>query len=654
MSVSTEPRGVAVVAALVCLVGLVAYLPGLSGPLLFDDRPALTANELVQISGESIDQWRAAALSSNSGHLRRPVAMLSFAANHAIAGEFSSLQLKATNLAIHLCIGVVLYAFFLAVVKAMKLAPSPAVCRLLALTGAAIWFLHPLNVSTVLYAVQRMAQLSTFFVVCGLLVYMTYRQRWSQRGAPAGEIIAAGLWLLLLTALATLSKENGVLLPWLLLVLEVCIFRGRWAGRDVPPLRAAGWVLLVLPLALALAMLSFIPDLFATGYARRDFTLDERLMTQARLLWRYLGWIIVPNILDMGFQHDDIPISSSLLAPVSTLISLLGWLAALGLAILLRSKYPLLLLCLLFFLVGHSIESSVIPLEMVYEHRNYLPSMMVCLAVASIIVIPVTRTSQVNAWYPILGVLVFLSLLLFMRAQTWSDELTLAETNAMRHPGSSRSNYFYADALLQRYRHGEALGLSYEEQADALLLSRHFFERMHDTNPRDLASLVMLFYLDSYYFPDLKQQVDWLLPIEELVLHKKLQATDWNALELLFTLAGSDAELLEESRVRELLDSLTARYPRSVKVKRYRYQYLSAVGADIDQLRPILHEARERSPGQGWMYRALMVQEARAQDKAGIYEAARLWLQHDRLRLNLQVMKPLFAVPPAETGVVGD
>ncbi len=57
-------------------------------------------------------------------------------------------------------------------------------------------------------------------------------------------------------------------------------------------------------------------------------------------------------------------------------------------AFLLRRRYPLLLLAVLFFLVGHSMESTLIPLEMVYEHRNYLPGMLVCLALAAVIVLP--------------------------------------------------------------------------------------------------------------------------------------------------------------------------------------------------------------------------------------------------------------------------
>ncbi len=189
------------VAVLLLLLGIAIYLPGLSGPLLFDDKPALTANELVQIHGGEFDEWRVAAFSSSAGPLRRPIAMLSFAANHAIAGDFSPFGLKAVNLGIHLAIAVLLSFFSSQYSTRFASGLDVPTRRLLALTAAAIWLLHPLNVSTVLYAVQRMAQLATLFVLAGLLVFMHYRQRWAEFGAATGEVLAAALWLLLLTLL---------------------------------------------------------------------------------------------------------------------------------------------------------------------------------------------------------------------------------------------------------------------------------------------------------------------------------------------------------------------------------------------------------------------------------------------------------------------
>lgn len=644
----------AIFACLLLLAGSLAYLPGLSGPLLFDDRPALTANQRVQIAGDSFDQWRTAALSSDSGTLRRPIAMLSFAANHAISGDFSPVGLKLVNLVIHLAIGVLLYFLFLAVGEALVLSPDATTVRLLALAGAGIWLLHPLNVSTVLYAVQRMAQLSTLFTLAGLLLFMRYRQRWAIHGAPSGELLAAALWLLLFTSLAVLSKENGALLPWLVVVLEVCIFRGLWAGRPSKNLRLAGWLLLVAPIVLVLCMLWLSPHHLIGGYARREFSLEERLLTQARLLWRYLGWLCLPNINDMGFQHDDIPLSTGLFSPVTTMLALAGWLVLLATSLLLRRRYPLLLLAVLFFLVGQSMESTVIPLEMVYEHRNYLPGTLLCLALAAVLVIPASRSRRLNAWYPVSGALAVLCLLLFIRVQTWSDELTLSRINLAQHPESPRSNFFYANALLKDYRQGAEHGVGASGKAESLLLSRHYFERMYQADDQSLAALVMLFYLDSHYFHELRGQVDWLARLDELLATRTLQASDWNALGLLFELAGSNPDAAGRGSMLALLDKLSERYPRYVNVMRYRYQYLSAGNAEPAQLLPLLQRAQELAPRENWVYYALLLELARSQDVPAIYEYARLWLLHDPQRHHLQEVKSLFTVAEPGSGISHD
>jgi hypothetical protein len=177
-------------AALVLLACLLAYGVALNGPLFFDDEPNLLANQQVQIDGATFDDWRVAALSAESGLLYRPVAMLTFAMNHAVVGAFTPFSLKATNVAIHLVVGALLYLFALAVLQTPALRAhrlSTYQLKVVALLAASIWLLHPIHVSTVLYAVQRMAQLSTLFTLAGLLVFTRYRLHWAQRGATHGR-----------------------------------------------------------------------------------------------------------------------------------------------------------------------------------------------------------------------------------------------------------------------------------------------------------------------------------------------------------------------------------------------------------------------------------------------------------------------------------
>tara|TARA_R110000823_G_scaffold91174_4_gene201145 strand:+ start:36017 stop:37963 length:1947 start_codon:yes stop_codon:yes gene_type:complete len=625
-----------------------AYSLGFGGPLLFDDFGAIAANPLLKFDGTLFDQWRTAALSSNSGPLGRPIAMFSFALNSVAAGEVSPYAIKLVNGLLHGVVGIFVYLLAQPLFARVYPLRGAEGARWLALLAAAIWLLHPLHVSTVLYAVQRMAQLATLFTLMGLWLFVRYRQRFAVEGASGGELAAAALWLALLTGLAAYSKENGALLPVLVLVLEVSFFRGEWAGRACPPLRIAGVAALGLFFAVLLACMFVPPEFLVERFARREFSLQERVLTQARLLWHYLAWLALPDISAMGFQHDDIPLSRSFTRPMSTLFAIIAWGAALLAGILLREWYPLLLFALLFYLVGHSMESTVWPLEMVYEHRNYLPVVAPCMLLASLLAQPFFSAGNARTLaLPLVGmVLAVLLVLLLIRVDTWSEELRMAGVNVRNHPESSRSNYFYADALLKRYRNAEALGLSEERAREALIAARVYFERMYATNPRDVAALVMLHSLDSQFATDPGAGTDWLAELETLLASRPLQASDYNALGELIGCVNAGGCAADEARILRLLEVLEARYPESLKVLGYRFTYLLGSGASAAELQQVIDRALALKPGRReFLVRQIELQAA-ANDVDGMYESVRSWLEHDTRRKRLHTLLSLFITAP--------
>lgn len=631
-------------AAALLLATFVVYCLGLGGPLLFDDHTALTANPLVQTDGAVFDEWRRAALSSGSGPLGRPIAMLTFALNHVIQGELSPAGLKLVNVLIHLAVGALVYLLGAALYSRLYPDAKPGAARWLALLAAAIWLLHPLHVSTVLYAVQRMAQLATLFAVAGLLVFVRYRQRWALRGAGAGEVAAAGLWLLLLTAGAALSKENGVLLLPLVAVVEVCFFGGVWAGREVPFLRRGAAAAVALYLGILLLCMIAPPDFLAERFGGREFTLHERVLTQARVLWHYLAWLALPDVSAMGFQHDDIPLSRGLLSPPVTLAAVAGWALTLAAAVMLRRRFPLLLFAVLFYLVGHSLESTVWPLEMVYEHRNYLPSIGLCMLFAALLAAPFMRAGPAGlpARTLVTAVPVLLLALLLVRVDTWSDGLRLAGVNVGNHPQSSRSHYFYANELLKRYLGRAETGLSEENARAALLGARIHFEKMYETNPRDVTALVMLHSLDSRYAAAAPDRPDWLGKLERLLDSRMLQPSDLNALAELITCLNAGGCTAERERILRLLDRLDERYPDHLTLLGWRYTYLMEHADSPGDLERVLDEALALDPGRPeFLYRRIQHQ-ARAQDVGGMYETVRQLLLHDERRLRLGRLQGLF------------
>lgn len=459
-------------AFLLLLAGLV-YVPGLSGGFVFDDLPNLVHNErLAAVAGwDGQAIWRA-VWSSESGPLKRPLSMLSFALNHAAAG-MSPFAFKLTNVFIHLVCGALIFALVRTVLGQHGTrfrADGMPQGDLVALLVAGMWLLHPLQLTGVLYVVQRMASLAALFCLLGMWVYAVGRVRQLQ-GRP-GWLLIASAYLLFLP-LAALSKENGALLPLFLLLLELCFFRFRAAagglGAGVMALHA---VCAVIPFVTGAIYLLLQPDWILRSYSNRDFTLTERVLTQARALWFYLSMIAVPDITRMGLYHDDFSVSRALFDPPLTALALGGWVMLPILALAALRRWPVFAFGVLFFLAAHALESSFFGLEMVHEHRNYLASLGPLLILASLLAAcpgywPQTHRAVIGGACVILVALAFTT---GVRAWYWGDDLRRADFEARHHPQSVRSLVEIGGLQVRQ-------SLSGEGPENWLIEARQHFER---------------------------------------------------------------------------------------------------------------------------------------------------------------------------------
>lgn len=430
--------------ALLVLLALttIIYFPGLSGDYMFDDRPNLLQNDRLDIESLDLESLASASLSSGSGMLRRPVSMLSFALNRHFFG-FAPYSYKVINLVIHLLTGVMLFLFTRLLVRALQRhQPNlSATTRLwLPLVVSGLWLVHPLNLSSVLYIIQRMTSLSTLFMVCGLCLYAAGRLRLleGKRGWP---IILAGF--LGFGGLAIFSKESGALLPLYLLVLELTLFRFRdQHGRPDKAILGFFAVFLLVPGLFVLTWVFNHPEFILNGYTKREFNLTERLLTEARILVFYLQMTVMPSINSLGLYHDDITISKGLLAPPATLGALLFLFSLLTSALVFIKKLPLFSLGILWFFCGHVMESTAIALELAHEHRNYLADFGIILALAGLATRFTTRDLRplVTIVLPVLFMALF-SWTTWIRAGQWSDNISHAIYEAEHHPQSLRAVY---------------------------------------------------------------------------------------------------------------------------------------------------------------------------------------------------------------------
>lgn len=432
----TLPHRGFLVASLVLAVfaGLV-FLPGLPGDFLLDDITNIVGN--VGIHLQSLDPGAVlhAAFSPQPGSTTRVVPMLTFALDYFRGGGLDPATFKATNIAIHSLTTFVL-AWFLRDLLLVT-GTSPVRARWAALALALAWALHPLQVSSVLYVVQRMQTLATLFVLLALWAYLKTRQAQIEgRPGRTGWMLAGLLWVVALAC-----KEDAVLLPAYLLALELTVLRFRAADPGLARKLQRGFLAMTV-LGAAAFLLVVVPHFWSWDtYPDRNFSSYERLLTQGRVLCMYLWQMVVPLPSHMPFFYDWIQPSRGLLASWTTLPALLLLSALLALAWRFRHCRPLFALGVLLFFAGHFITSNALSLELAFEHRNHFPLIGVVLAAGDLLMLAADRLKLHALPCAAACALLLIGLAsgTFMRAHTWDSGLALAQTSTQLAPRSVRA-----------------------------------------------------------------------------------------------------------------------------------------------------------------------------------------------------------------------
>ena len=434
---------------------ILAYYPGLNGPFVFDDIPNILHNPGIRITGVNLSSLYTAAVSSPSNAMPRPLAGLSFAINYLVAGNFSSAwDFKLTNLVIHLINAALVYWFVLLIARqARERNPALTDIRWIPALTTAIWALHPINLTSVLYVVQRMTSISTLFVLVGMILFVLGRRRLHGHNQHALTLMAAGWFTGLVFGMG--GKETAVLMLLYIPLVEYLFF----TRDDLPEttrmhLRIFYALAFGLPLLLILGGVLLHPQFMYRGYDMRDFSMTERLLTEPRIICFYLYLLFVPNIAQFSLYHDDITVSTSAFTPWTTLPAIFALLALAAAAFRWRKKYPMFSFAVLWFLVGQSLESSFLPLELAHEHRNYLPSVGPVVGVTYALAIAFANRKRL---YPVLcgAIALVLAFVTCLRAQTWATEETLITTMGREHPLSARTQSILAE--FYAYRKGNLI-----------------------------------------------------------------------------------------------------------------------------------------------------------------------------------------------------
>lgn len=433
---------------------VVCYINSINAPFVFDDKSNIVDNPSVHIDTISYNSLYIAGFRSVMPS--RPVANVSFALNYYI-DKLDVTTYHLVNIVIHFINGLLVYFLscfvFLQTAKIHRheeIRDSTRIIYLMAMLSAAIFIAHPVQIQSVTYIVQRMNSMAVMFYLFSIITYLLGRTSEYMVKRRIYYSICVISWFLALG-----SKEIAATLPLAILLIELYFFQatGRYLFRkNLVPVA----LLSILMILVSLYFLGENPvDRIMHDYQTRGFSMSERLLTECRVLVFYLSLVLLPLPSRLNLLHE-FEISHSLVDPPTTLISIFLLAAMFLFAVYSVKRHRLLSFCILWFFLHLLVESSIIGLEIIFEHRLYLPMAGVSMAV-SWYIFSWTDNKQVIRFVSSIALILLLSTATFFRNQTWATEIKLWTDVIHKNPESYRAYFNLANDLAERGKDKEAI-----------------------------------------------------------------------------------------------------------------------------------------------------------------------------------------------------
>ena len=427
----------------ICVLCAIIYSNTLHSPFVFDESPNIVKNPHIRLISLDLQKLYDAGFKSPT---LRPVANISFALNYYF-GRYDVLGYHLANIIIHIINGILVYFIALTIFSQIRPSHTQTLNHstseptfLMALFSALFFVVHPVQTQAVTYIVQRMTSMSVMFFLLSLFFYTRGRlsqigwRRWSLFfGCFASWILALG------------CKQIAVTLPFIVLLFEWYFFQDlstAWLKKNVK--------YFLIPIA-ALCLLAFIYlgsnpfDKILAAYEIRDFTMLERVLTQPRVVIYYISLLFYPHPSRLNLEHH-FTTSHSLVNPTTTLLSLLTILGLVGLALYFGRRNRLISFGILWFFINLALESSVIGLEMIFEHRLYLPILGPVLIVSYLLF---HFSLKRRSWAVIVSAFIILSLGIatYSRNNVWRSKISLWQDCVEKSPNKPRPWHNLGDAF---------------------------------------------------------------------------------------------------------------------------------------------------------------------------------------------------------------
>ncbi len=513
-----------------------------------DDKPNIINNYFLHLDSISFEKLKNTFYTDVHNpfqlgeKLYRPVPCLTFALNWYL-GQDSTFGYHVVDIAIHIFTAFFLFLFILNIFNTPNLKEKTYnYTVLISILASLLWAANPIQTQAVTYIVQRMAQLAALFYIMAMYTYI--------KGRLSNSLSLQWVFFaktVLFYTLAVYSKQNAVMFPFSIILVEMIFFQNLIDKKVQYRLGMVAGLFAVL-IVLFGSIFFFKGDLlgFLDSYSLRTFTLEERILTEPKVIIFYLSQIFYPDPGRLSIAHD-IVLSSSFIKPWTTILCILCIILMIAFALVRLKKSPLLSFAILFFFLNHIVESSIIPLEIIFEHRNYLPSFFLFLPISSLFV-ELFSSYRKNRFIPSaiiflsLSLIIFFSISTYIRNKAWKNEIMLWTDAVAKAPNNARALNILAIKLAwgEESRHPQRYDMALKLFESSL--DKHIPYKFHKVDILNNMALI-------YFYQKQNNQKAIQLFEEALNIHPETQKTRRNYAEALIMMEKFD-------RANQLVDVL--------------------------------------------------------------------------------------------------
>jgi Tfp pilus assembly protein PilF len=516
------------------------YSNSFNGGWHFDDYSNVVYNPHIKITSFSFSDIKHIIYDSDQKKLWRPLSVLSFALNYKFGGT-DVFGFHVVNFIIHYLAAVFLFLFIYNTLKLQRLKDRyENIAYPIALLATFFWALNPVHVTAITYIVQRYASMAGLFYIMSMYFYLKGR-------TTEKSIYSISFFILCFIAglAAILTKENAAMLPISILLFDLFLIQGATKENVKKYVKISAIPFLLILITGFIYTGGFsnffgFPNL-SVGYELRGFSMAQRLLTEPRVILFYLTLLFYPINSRLTFLYD-VEISRSLMQPWTTIPSILLILFIICFAFYNARKRPMISFCIIFYFLNHLIEGSVFNLELIYDYRNYLPSMFLFVPFAEFIIYAVDYFSYKKIIQVVVALVIAILLfgegdITYTRNKLFSDDFLLWYDNIDKSPLLSRPhtsmgkiyyNYNEKEKALQEYQKAMMLnnfgGSNVSFAIQEYNLGLYYFEKMQDEPAMDYfkkSSKTIPKYIPNYiYIAKIQLRHDKIKEAKQLINEK--------------------------------------------------------------------------------------------------------------------------------------